>query len=62
MMSNKINIVCAADEAYAMAQTVCLKSALHYLTPHGSLQVYFLDGGIKSKTIQKIKKACKIQD
>lgn len=56
-MTHKIDIVCATDNAYAMAQTVCLCSALYHLSPDYSLRIFVLDGGIHPETKKKMEES-----
>lgn len=48
-VSESINVVCAADDAYAMPLAVTLKSACQNLRSGTGIQLYLLDGGISEE-------------
>jgi lipopolysaccharide biosynthesis glycosyltransferase len=52
-----INIVCAADNSYAMPLTVTVRSALENLKSNYKIFLFILDGGIKEDNKQRIIKS-----
>ena len=61
-----INIVCAADDGYAMPLAVVIHSALKHLKRKRKANFWIIDGGIKEKNKRKILKSldserCQIQ-
>lgn len=53
-VNDRIHIVCAANESYAIGLAVTIRSLLMHLASHQAIQITILDTGIRDNTREKL--------